>query len=135
VDAEAGDGLKGALASLDAGADEPTALTALAWLAARDVELDEDELRGALRRAVLLLATRGDPLRGLDLDGRAVTAVAADLDEPGARDAFEAGLSALRGPAEPFPRVRAALEQLLSDRDLAWRAFAAAAIADELASD
>jgi hypothetical protein len=35
-------------------------LLALAWLAGREVELDQDELKGALRRSELLLAAGGD---------------------------------------------------------------------------
>ena len=51
-----------------------------------------------MRRAELLLAAGGDPRRELELDGRAVTSVADDLDEPdGARPA--------RGLARP-PRRR-----------------------------
>ena len=57
-------------------------LPTLAWLAGRELELDPDELKGALRRAELLLAAGGDPHRELDFDGRAVTALADDLDEP-----------------------------------------------------
>ena len=56
-------------------------LPGLAWLAGQEVELDPDERRATLRRAELLLAAGGDPRRELELDGRAVTAVAADLDE------------------------------------------------------
>ena len=42
----------------------------LVLIAGRDVELDPDELRGARRRAVQLLATAGDPRREPDPDGR-----------------------------------------------------------------
>ena len=60
-------------------------LLGLAWLAGQGIELDEEEVRASVRRAELLLAAGGDPRRELELDGRAVAAVAADLDEPGAR--------------------------------------------------
>ena len=51
-----------------------------------DVVIDEDELNGALRRAQLLLATGGDPRRPLELDGRAVTSLADDLDQADRRE-------------------------------------------------
>ena len=59
----------------------PDELVPLAWLAGRSLGLDEDELRGPIRRAMLLLASGGDPTRehGLALDGRAVTALAEEL--------------------------------------------------------
>ena len=56
-------------------------LVGLAWLAGREIEHDEDELRGAIRRAELLLAAGGDPRRELELDGRAVETVAGDLGD------------------------------------------------------
>nr|MBA2462332.1 hypothetical protein [Actinomycetota bacterium] len=46
----------------------------LAYLAGRDVALGEGEVRAALRRAELLIASGGDPRRELELDGRAVSA-------------------------------------------------------------
>ena len=52
----------------------------LAYVAGQQVELDSDELNGALRRAILLLATGGDPQRELALDSRAVVALADELD-------------------------------------------------------
>jgi hypothetical protein len=110
--------------------DDP--LVPLAYLAGQDVTLDEHELHGARRRAVLLLATGGDPLRGLALDGRAVTALAADIDGPEARTELATGLAALRRAAAGLPRVAAALARLAADPELAWRAFAAALLAAEL---
>ena len=52
----------------------------LAFVAGRQVELDAEELNGALRRAMLLLAAGGDPHRELALDSRAVVALADELD-------------------------------------------------------
>ena len=46
-----------------------TSLVVLAAVAGADVALDEDERRGAARRALLRLAAGGDPARGLDLNG------------------------------------------------------------------
>jgi hypothetical protein len=103
-------------------------LVALAWLAGREVPLDEDELRGALRRSMLLLASGGDPHRGLELDGRAVTALADELDAPERRDALRAGLRALAGEAPDA-------ELLLAEPELAWRLYACGLLAEELAGD
>jgi hypothetical protein len=83
-------------AALEAGA-EADALTLLAWLAGQEVGLDGEALRGPMRRALLLLASGGDPRRGPDLDSRAVTALAAELDAPARRSALAAGIERLRG--------------------------------------
>ncbi|HKP18199.1 MAG TPA: hypothetical protein VJT84_06950, partial [Gaiellaceae bacterium] len=80
------------LEQIEASAAGDDALAVLAWLAGSRIPLDEDELRGAVRRAVLLLAAGGDPHRGLDLDGRAVTALAAELDRPERRAALVRGV-------------------------------------------
>jgi hypothetical protein len=113
---------------------EPEDLPAvLAWLAGRDVSIDEDELRGALRRAVLLVAAGGDPRRRLDLDGRAVTALAVELDRPERREELANGLSRARGEADGLADVSAALDRLVADPNLAWRAYAAGLIGEELA--
>ena len=85
-------------AALEAGANAD-ALALLAWLAGREVELDVDAAHGALRRATLLLAAGGDPRRGPDLDSRAVTALAAELDAPERRAALAAGIVRLHGEA------------------------------------
>ena len=53
----------------------------LCFLAGQDVRLDEEELNAALRRSALLLAAGGDPRRRLELYGRAVTALAEDLEQ------------------------------------------------------
>ena len=113
-------------------ATERDAFPALALLGGHGVALDEDELRASRRRALLLLATGGDPRRGLELDGRAVRALAEDLDNQGARDELEAGLSRLLAAAEGLPRAARALATLRSDGDLAWRSFACALLAEEL---
>jgi hypothetical protein len=107
----------------------------LALLAGQDVELDEAELNGALRRSLLLLAAGGEPEHGLVLDGRAVVALAAELDAPERRLALRAGLEALRAPAAELPAAREALAGLLADDETAWRAFACALLANELAAD
>ena len=100
--------------------------------AGQEVELDPDELRGARRRAVQLLATAGDPRREPDPAGRAVTALAADLDAPQHRAALAEGLEALAASAEGLQEVSARLERLAGDEELAWRWFACTMLAEEL---
>jgi hypothetical protein len=119
------------LRMLDAAADTDIR-PALALLAGRDVVIEPDELGPALRRAMLLLAAGGDPHRELDLDGRAVTALAAELDRPDRRAEVSRGLEALRGDAAGLANVSSALEELLLEAGLAWRAYACALIAEEL---
>ena len=123
------------LEQLEATAEADDLPAVLAWLAGADVPLDEDECRGALRRALLLLAAGGDPHRRLDLDGRALTALAADLDRPERREQLARGLAGARAKAEDLPVVGAALDRLLADPDLAWRAYAAGLIGEELAEE
>jgi hypothetical protein len=107
----------------------------LAWLAGQGLELDEDEVRATLRRAELLLAAGGDPRRELELDGRAVSAVAADLDTAGVRDRFEDALAALAAEADGLPEVTAALAELRAQPDLAWQCYAGALLAEAIGSD
>jgi hypothetical protein len=107
----------------------------LAWIAGSSVAVGEAELRGAIRRAMLLLAAGGDPHRALELDGRAVTALAAELDQPVRREALTSGLEALRGEAAGLPRTVAALDALLEDGDLAWLSYAAGLLGEELAEE
>jgi hypothetical protein len=114
------------------GDDKPVVV---AWLAGRDVPIGEDELRGAIRRALLLLAAGGDPHRRLDLDGRTVTALAAELDRPERREELARGLARARAQADGLSGVSAALDRLLGDAQLAWHAFAAGLIGEELAAD
>ena len=123
------------LERLDAGLeDERAALPVLAFAAGQGVELEGEELRGALRRAVLLLAAGGDPHRDPALDGRPVAALAHDLDTPERRVALANGLAGLAAAAGGLPRVGAALD-LLRDPELAWRCYAAALIAEELGDE
>jgi hypothetical protein len=110
-------------------------LLGLAWLAGQGIELDEEEVRATVRRAELLLAAGGDPRRELELDGRAVTAVAADLDDPHARDQLEDSLNALATEAEGLASVASALAQLRAQPDLAWQCYAGALLAEAIDSD
>jgi hypothetical protein len=104
----------------------------LAYVAGRDVELDPHELHAAQRQAVLLLAAGGDPTRGLDLDGRAVTAIAGELESPERRLQLMSGIDELVGRSRTLPRVHESLFTLVSQPELAWRAFACALLAEEL---
>jgi hypothetical protein len=112
-----------------------TLLPSLAWLAGQDVEVDPDERHATIRRAELLLAAGGDPRRELELDGRAVTAVAADLDDPSARAALSRGLEQVAREAHGLPAVSAALARLQLEPDLAWQSYACAVLAEALAGD
>jgi hypothetical protein len=109
-------------------------VVSLALVAGSEVELPEDELNSSLRRAMLLLAAGGDPHRELELHGRAVTALAGDLDLPERRTQLAEKLATLRAPAGGLPLVEGALARLLADQDLAWQAFACAVLAHELGS-
>jgi hypothetical protein len=106
--------------------------TILCFLAGQAVSLDRDEVRAALRRAHLLLAAGGDPRRKLELHGRAVTAVARDLDSPAARAQLADGLRALEPEIAGLDAGKA-LPVLLRDADLAWQCFACALLAADLA--
>lgn len=116
---------------LEAGSSN-SLLLSLAWLAGQEVELDPDEVKATVRRAELLLAAGGDPRRELELDGRAVTSVAEDLDEPEARDQLEDSLARLAAASEGLPAVSAGLAQLRAQPDLAWQSYACALLAEAI---
>jgi hypothetical protein len=117
------------------GGEPVEAEVSLILLAGQGVELDEDELRGATRRSVELLATGGDPRRGLDPDGRAVAALAADLDEPSRRAALAEGLASIRPLVLALPELARRLDALAADDALAWRWFACTLLAEELVEE
>jgi hypothetical protein len=124
------------LEQLDAAGHDPHSpelLVSLAWLAIGSVPIDDGELKASRRRAMLVLAAGGDPHRDLDLDSVAVERLAAELDAPERRDALAAGLGALE--SQGLPNVAGAVELLLSEPELAWRIFALALLADELADE
>ncbi len=116
-------------------ADEATAVVTVASVAGRDLKIDPEEVRGAGRRALLVLAAGGDPSRGLDLDGPAVLGLAGDLDAPERREALEDGLFRLLEDAKGLPHASEAGRALLAAPDLAWRAYACSLLAEELAGD
>jgi hypothetical protein len=107
----------------------------LAWLVLGDVPADEAELNAARRRAMLVLAAGGDPHRELQLGDVAVERLAAELDRPERRAALSDALAGLASEADGLPAVTAALAALRDDPDLAWRAYALALLADEIAED
>jgi hypothetical protein len=119
------------LEALEQQTGDPT--PALAWLAAQQIAIDADELRAARRRALLLLASGGNPRRELEPDSRAVGSLAHDLDSLRRRQALRGALADLRGRANGLSGVTAALEELLADDDVAWRWAAAGLLAEELA--
>jgi hypothetical protein len=108
-------------------------LLGLAWLAGQEVELDAHEAKAAIRRAELLLAAGGDPHRELELDGRAVTAVADDLGEPAAREQLEDALARLTAASEGLAAVSDGLARLRAQPDLAWQCYACALLAEAIA--
>ena len=112
-----------------------TALVVLAAVAGENVAIDEDEAHGACRRAVFLLAAGGDPERGLDLHGRAVTAVAEELRTVDRQLALEQGIAELRAQAKGLPHVSEAVHALADAPDVAWRAFACSLLAEQLGDD
>jgi hypothetical protein len=122
---------RGVLEALESEGGDPT--PALAWLAVQRLALDADELSAARRRALLLLASGGDPRRELDPDSRAVGSLAADLDTPTRRAALRAALQDLRDRTDGLSSVAAALDALLTDPELAWRWAACGLLAEEFA--
>jgi hypothetical protein len=126
------DPLDEVLAQIDTGAlGDP--LTVLAYLAGQAIQLDEEELNGARRRALLLVAAGGDPYRELGVDDRAVKALATDLYTDDRRDELGRSIDAVVVRVRDLPTAREAALFLAADVDLAWRLFALALLAEELA--
>jgi hypothetical protein len=105
----------------------------LCWLVQEDVAIPEAELNAARRRAMLVLAAGGDPHRELDLGSVATERLAAELDTPERRAALTAALDGL--PTADLPAVAGTVEALRSEPELAWRSFALALLADEIADE
>jgi hypothetical protein len=108
-------------------------LVVLCWLVQDRLAIDEDELNGARRRAMFVLAAGGDPHRDVDLDSVAAERLAGELDTPGRRARLADALGEL--PADDLPSVTAAVESLRADPALAWRSFALSLLADEIADE
>jgi len=111
------------------------AVVVLAAAAGQQVHVGEDELHGAARRALLLLTAGGDPERGLDLNGRAVAALADDLRTTDRQLALEQGVADLRAQAKGLPHVSEAVQALVGAPDVAWRAYAAGLLAENLGDE
>ena len=107
----------------------------VAYIAGQQVELPEAELAGALRRALLLRASGGDPTRELELDERAAKALALELHSDARRAQLGAALDGLAPLARELPRVREAVVFLAADLDLAWRLFMLGLLAEELGGE
>jgi hypothetical protein len=108
-------------------------LPVLAYLAGQEVEISDEELNGARRRAILLVAAGGDPHRPLDVDDRAVKSLAADLYNDERRVQLGAGIDAVVLLVRELPTAREAALFLAADVDLAWRLFSLGLLAEELA--
>ena len=104
----------------------------LAYLAGQTVVLPEDELNELRRRAVVRLATSGDPTRELEIDSPPVKELAVELYSEGRRAQLGLAIDRLVLRARDLPTVREATLFLAGDGELAWRLFALTLIAEEL---
>jgi hypothetical protein len=126
------DALDELLARVDAG-ELGDPLPVLAYVAGQALELEDEELNGARRRALLLVAAGGDPHRELEVDDRAVKALAADLYTDERREQFGRSIDALVLRVRELPTAREAALFLAADVDLAWRLCSLGLLAEELA--
>lgn len=126
------DALDDLLAQVDAG-ELGDPLPVLAYIAGQAVEIDDEALNGSRRRALLLVAAGGDPHRELDIDDRAVKALAADLYTDERRDQLGRSIDALVLRVRERTAAREAALFLAGDVDLTWRLFALSLLAEELA--
>jgi hypothetical protein len=107
-------------------------LPVLAYIAGQEVEIDDQDLNGARRRALLLVAAGGDPHRELDIDDRAVKSLAADLYTDERRRQLGRAIDALVLRVRERRAAREAALFLAADVELAWRLFSLALLAEEL---
>ncbi|HXK15859.1 MAG TPA: hypothetical protein VNH45_15090 [Gaiellaceae bacterium] len=126
------DALDDLLGRVDAG-ELGDPLPVLAYIAGQAVEIPDEDLNGGRRRALLLVAAGGDPHRDLDVDDRAVKALAADLYTDERRDQLGRSIDALVLRVRELPVAREGALFLAADVDLAWRLFALSLLAEELA--
>jgi hypothetical protein len=126
------DALDDLLTRVDAG-ELGDPLPVLAYLAGQSVEIGDEDLNGARRRALLLVAAGGDPHRDLDVDDRAVKALATDLYTDERREQLGRSIDALALRVRERPVAREAALFLAGDVDLAWRLFSLSLLAEELA--
>ena len=118
----------------EAGLAPPRSSVGARLARARRGAVDDAELKAARRRAMLVLAAGGDPHRELGLGDVAVERLAEELDPPERRAALPRPSSARRRSAG-LPTVTGMLATLRDDPELAWRTYALALLADELADD
>ncbi len=107
-------------------------LPVLAYVAGQAIEIGDEELNGARRRALLLLAAGGDPHREIGVDDRAVKAIAADLYTEERREELARAIDALVVRVRDLPQAREAAIFLAGDVDLAWRLLALGLLAEDL---
>jgi hypothetical protein len=125
------DALDDLLTRVDAG-ELGDPLPVLAYIAGQAVEIDDEDLNGSRRRALLLVAAGGDPHRDLEVDDRAVKALAADLYTDERREQLGRSVDALVLRVRERPVAREAALFLAADVDLAWRLFSLGLLAEEL---
>jgi hypothetical protein len=106
----------------------------LAWLVRERVVIPEEELNAARRRALFVLASGGDPHRELELQSVAAERLASELDTPDRRAQLAQAIEELAARGAGLPAVLGGLEELRCP-DLAWRSFALALLADEVADE
>jgi hypothetical protein len=126
------DALDELLTRVDAG-ELGDPLPVLAYIAGQAVEIQDEDLNGGRRRALLLVAAGGDPHRDLDVDDRAVKALAADLYTDERREQLGRSIDSLVLRVRDRPVAREAALFLAADVDLAWRLFSLSLLAEELA--
>ena len=114
----------------------PTALVVLAALAGREIPLEESELHGAARRALLLLAAGGDPERGPRSErAGSRSRLQTTFVRSTASWHSSAGVGELKIEARDLPHVLEAVKALGATPDVAWRAYACSLLAGELAGE
>jgi hypothetical protein len=124
------------LEALEAAGYEPLSgelLVALVWLVLGELPIEDEELNGARRRAMLVLAAGGDPHRELDLNSVAAERLAGELESPERRRALDEALGRL--DASGLPAVEDGIAALRAEPDVAWRCLGLALLADELADE
>jgi hypothetical protein len=126
------DALDDLLTRVDAG-ELGDPLPVLAYIAGQAVEISGEDLNGARRRALLLVAAGGDPHRDFDVDDRAVKSLAADLYTDERREQLGRSIDALVLHVRERGVAREAALFLAGDVDLAWRLFSLGLLAEELA--
>ena len=92
-------------------------------------------MRGAARRALVLLGAGGDPTAASTSTDAPSRAMADDLRTVDRQLALEDGIRQLRVEASGLPHVSEAVHALADTPDVAWRAYAASLLAEELAGD